>query len=285
VVAAIHPIQSSVLAGRRETTVMFLMTVALTLYYRRGIKPPRAAIILSVIGAMVAIPATGTYRGLAVDRDWRAVGQYRFVNNFKEYLNSASVLELRNAAALIEAARRSGSYQYGEGYWDQLVFRFVPAQWLGKEFKDSLMFHASAELAESELTKLYYDVPPGSTFTGMGDSFQQLGWLGCLFFAAMGAVYKTVFRASRQRNSIFAQLFYIQTATTAMRAVTNQTLDFLPGLVYCGIFLGLLFLYARDPARPIHRGRRNQNTRDVQCRSDRWAAAPASTGARSCSAE
>jgi hypothetical protein len=260
-VAAIQPIETSLFAGRREATVMFLMTLTLTLYYQRGIKPPRPAIMLFAIFAMLAIPATGTYRGLAAERDWQGVSQINLVDNFKNFMNQESILELRNAAVLIEATRRSGSYQYGEGYWDQLVFRFVPAQIFGKGFKDGLMFHPSDEPTQNELSKLGYEVPGGSTITGMGDSFQQLGWFGCLFFAGMGLLFKTLFRASRQTNAIFAQLFYIQIATSAMRAVTHQTLDFLPGVIYNVIFLGLLFLYARDSAPPAGKRRRKDRTR------------------------
>jgi hypothetical protein len=34
--------------------------------------------------------------------------------------------------------------------------------------------------------------------------------------------------------------------TSAMRAITHQTLDFLPGFLYNVIFLGALMWYARD---------------------------------------
>lgn len=258
--AVIHPIEASLLAGRREVTVLLLMTLVLTLYYQRGFKPPRLAIVLFLILAMLAVPATGTYRGLAQQKDWQGVSQINLVANFEEYLNQESILELRNAAFLIEVTRETGNYQYGEAYWDQLVFRFVPAQWLGKGFKNRLMFHPQDDSSQDEVSKIY-DIPVGSTITGMGDSFQQFGWFGCLFFAGMGWLFKNLFHASRQPNAIFAQLFYIQIGTSAMRAVTHQTLDFLPGLVYYAIFLGLLFLYARVPApRGVGR-RRNRNQR------------------------
>ncbi len=247
-VAAIHPLETSLLAGRREMTVLLLMTLALALFYQRGIKPPRAGIVFVVLVAMVFIPATGSYRALSGDRDWEGVRNIDLVDNFKRFLNQESVLELRHAAVVMEATRQSGIYYYGEGYWDQMVFRFVPAQILGKEFKDSLMFLPSDELTQNELAKLNYIMPTGSTLTGMADSFQQFGWLGCVFFAGMGLLFKNFFSASVQPNATFAQLFYIQIGTSAMRAVTHQTLDFLPGLTYYAIFLGLLSFYARVPS-------------------------------------
>jgi hypothetical protein len=258
VVAAIQPLQSTVLAGRREGTVMFLLTVSLTLYYYRGIKPPRLAILFAIVFAMLAIPATGTYRGIAAERDWKQVKQLDLVGNFKTFLNKESILELRNAALIMEVTQEAGDYEYGASYWDQLVFRFVPAQLVGKSLKSSLMFQRSDEHVQKELAKLGYELSSGSTITGMADSFQQFGWFGCLFFAGLGLFFNTLFRATQAPNPIFAQLFYILTATQAMRAVTHQTVDFLPGLVYNVIFLGLLWLYAREPlpGRAKRRGRR-----------------------------
>ena len=124
------------------------------------------------------------------------------------------------------------------------------------------MFQSSDERTQDELSKLGYDIPGGSTVTGMADSFQQFGWFGCIFFAALGLLFKTLFRATQQPNAVFAQLFYILIATSAMRAVTHQTLDFLPGMVYYAIFLGLLFLYAREPVSPTRkRGRKDGGRR------------------------
>jgi hypothetical protein len=267
VVAAIQPLQATVLTGRREATIQFLLTLALTLFYHRGTKPPRWAMVAVIIGAMLAIPATGTYRGLAAKGEWDQVRQMDLVANFRRYLTEESTLELRNAAVFIEGTRRSKAYELGKGYWDQLVFRFVPAQLLGKEFKESLMFLPTVDRIHDEVATLGYDISIGSTLTGMSDSFRQFGWFGCIFFALLGVVFKSLFRASQQPNAIFAQLFYIQVGTSAMRTVTHQTVDFLPGLMYYAIFLGLLFLYARErSARPgvRHLTRRPPATQPVE---------------------
>jgi cytochrome b561 len=272
-IGAIIPLQAAIYSGRRENTVQFFLTLALTLYYQKKIRPPRLAIVFAVLFAMLAIPATGTYRAIAAERNWSQVRQIDLVGNFENYLNSESILELRNAAMVMEATQHSGSYDYGAGYWDQLVFRFVPAQLLGKGFKDSLMFQSSDERTQNDLSNLGYAISGGSTITGMADSFQQFGWFGCVFFAALGLLFKTLFRATQQPNAVFAQLFYILIATSALRAVTHQTIDFLPGLVYYIIFLGLLFLYARAPVALVGRRGRNR-TPDIQ---PEGAALPAKT--------
>lgn len=246
IVAALPPLHTA-LVGRREATVQFALTLCLTVFFTRGVRPPRIAIAAVVTAAMLAIPATGTYRGLIAERDWKGVRQIDLIENFRVYLTEESILELRNGALLMEATAQTKHYEWGTGYWDQLVFRFVPAQWLGNEFKESLMFHPSDERLVDELLALGYQIPVGSTLTGIGDSFQQFGYFGCLFFAVLGVFFRSLWEATKRPNGLVAQLFYIQISTSAMRAVTHQTVDFLPGMIYQAIFLGMLALFAREP--------------------------------------
>jgi hypothetical protein len=249
-VGLVIPVQS-VIVGRRQAAVQLGLTILLGLYFGRGIRPPRMLIPAAAIVAMLAIPATGTYRALRAEGNWADIRQIDLVANFKDLLNHESVLELRNAAAVIEAVRRTGDYEFGAFYWDHLVFRFVPAQILGERFKKGLMIQPERGLVETGETQIGYKIPNGATLTGMGDSFQQFGWFGCLFFALMAMLFRGLLEATHNSGAIMARLFYMMACTSAMRSVTHQTADFLPGLVYHVIFLGIAFLYARQPLRGI----------------------------------
>ena len=213
---------------------------------------------------MLAIPATGTYRGLQSENDWAGIRQMSLLANFKDFVEQESILELRNGAMAIEAARKSNAYQHGVGYWNHLVFRFVPAQLLGSEFKESLMFKGNEETAGEAVRTIGYEIPIGSTITGMGDSFQQFGWFGCLFFLLLAVLFRSLFEAALKPGAIFAQLFYIVITTSAMRAITHWTLDFLPGFHYFALFLGAGYWYARErpaPARARERRHRSAGLR------------------------
>jgi hypothetical protein len=242
-VGSIVPVQS-IFFGRREPAALFALTVGLTLYFQLRVRPTRWLLMVAIVAAMLAIPATAMYRRLQLDNDWAGVRQIDLLENFGRFLNEESVLELRNAAMLIEATRRSGDYQYGAGYWNHLIFRYVPAQLLSNRFKDSLMVRPSAEGVERELSGMDYVNPIGSTVTGIGDSFQQFGYGGCLFFAAMASLFRRLWHSAVRPDALFAQLLYMQSCTCAMRAVTHWTLDFLPGLLYNAIFLGAAAIYA-----------------------------------------
>jgi hypothetical protein len=246
ILGALIPIQTVIFAGRRELAVVFALTLGLALFFQRRFIPPRSLVLGALVFAMLAIPTTGAYRRAMSAGSFADVREIDLLENFDRLLNEESILELRNAAMIMGAISHLGMYEYGTGYWDQLVFRFVPAQLIGSEMKEKLMFRTVDQHLDDELAGIGFQISTGSTVTGMGDSFQQLGYFGCLFFALMAVVYRSLWQASLHPNALFAQLLYILSMTSAMRAITHQTLDFLPGFLYNVIFLGALMWYARD---------------------------------------
>ena len=256
-IIAIYPPLKDALIGRRENTAILILSIVMALYYQRGKRPPRLAIAGALLFSMLAIPATMQYRSYAEKNNWEGVSQMNLIENFQRFLSEECVLELRNGAAMIESTRITGQYQFGKAYWNHIVFRFVPAQWVGESFKRSLMFNI-ADIAKSGGTDTGIQFHTGSTITGMGDTFQQFGWAGCLFFAFMGVLFKGLWRASFPKDALFARLMYMLSFTSGMRAVTHWTLDFLPGLFYFAIFMGLASFYARAP-----QGRLSARTRQL----------------------
>jgi len=252
IVGAIIPLLTIIKAGRREPAVMFGLTIVIGYYYNRGIKPSRFLIFGALFFALLAIPATGVYRGLAAQGELDKLMHFNWIQNFKDYFNKESVLELRNAAALIQTTKSFGDYEYGAGYWNQLIFRFVPAQIVGKDVKDSLLIGTALDGMLNDVTNFGHEFSTGSTLTGMGDAFRQFGWFGCLFFMFVAIIFRSYWLSSIQPNALFAQLLYLLICTSAMRAVTHQTLDFLPGFVYHFLFLwiGLWYAEERNPVTP-----------------------------------
>lgn len=243
------PLLKDVVIGRRENTAVLVLIIVMSFFYERRLQPSRLAIAAVLVFSMLAIPATNEYRVHANDDNWEGVGQMDLIENFERFLFQESTLELRNGAAVIESTRQSGNYQFGQGYWNHLVFRFVPAQLVGMEIKQSLMFVTDA--LSTGGTKTGIQFWRGTTMTGMGDAFLQFGWLGCLFFAFMGVLFKGMWQASLFPNAVFARLMYVMSFTSGMRAVTHWTADFLPGLLYFAIFLGIAGAYAAVPQRRL----------------------------------
>lgn len=263
VISTLSPLQAAIFAGRRENAAQLLLAIGLVFLFEKGLKPPRLLVAGLAVAAMLLIPATGTYRGIAASGEWEALKELDLVEDFQEFVNKESNLELRLAAVSIYSTQALNDYAYGIGYWDEMVWRFVPGQIVGVDLKRSLMFRrGAADLDESEMAARVATI--GTTQTGMADSFEQFGYFGALFFAVIAVFYKSIWLSATREGAVFAQLFYIGTVTSAMRAVTHQTSDWLPGVVYQLIFLSVLYVIAhkRTPrsdtfATPLRRIRQS----------------------------
>jgi len=247
IVAALVPVQAAVFYGRREPTVLFVLSLGMSLFFLKGKAAPRWLAVGTIVAAMFAIPATGQYRQLAKEDPLEALKQINFRERLAEYLDEDAISEVKNAAVYIAATEQSGDYQWGVGYWNRIVFRFVPAQFLGEGFKNALMIGGiERDPADFMEEHLGYRPSSGSTVTGLGDAFNQFGYFGCLFFAAVAYLFKNLWTAANHPEGTIAQILYIQITTTAMRSLTHQTIDFLPGFLYSAIFIGAVAFYARE---------------------------------------
>ena len=175
-VAAIIPLQVAIFYGRREPTALFLISLAMSMYFLKGKVVSRWLVLSSIIGSVFIIPAVGEYRKLSAENPFEAIKQIDFGEQAKEIFTEDAISEVKNATVLIAATQETDGYDWGAGYWNRIVFRFVPAQFLGKVFKDSLMIgDEQVDLGEFVENSVGYSVPGGSTFTGIGDTFYHFG--------------------------------------------------------------------------------------------------------------
>ena len=267
--SCVIPFTAALVYGRRETAALLILIIGMTLYFRLGIRPPRALITLVLVAAALFIPSTYEYRSSLAEGSEVVRSEIDFVENFKRFITEESILELRNAAFIIAATKASGSYEYGAAFWDELVSRYVPAQFVGAGVKSSLYILDSEDRAASQLFRYGYYIPDGSTITGIADSFLQFGWFGWVFFVFAGWFAKSLFEAAEAGHSLYAQLLYILSSTTFMRSVTHQVADFLPGVLFFVIFLCLAAWYADVRPNGRIRIRPAAATRQIADRSER----------------
>jgi hypothetical protein len=241
------PLVAAVFFGRREPTVLTALIIMLSLFFRKGVSPPRWVVLFGILAAGFLIPITSEYRMYAKDDGLMALTRFDPIQTLSDAYWNGKAGELSYAAHVIAATRETGEYGYGRGYWNTMVFRFVPAQIVGQDTKEGLM------LANPSTTQLVLPrrsgVTVGTTQTGLADSFSEFGYFGCLFFALVAVLFRNLWEAATRYRSTSAQLLYMVMLSSSMRAITHQTWDFLPALVYNGLFLGVVFLYAREPAR------------------------------------
>lgn len=241
--SAALPLQTIIFYGRREPTATFILTIGLCLYFWRRYVPHKWVIIVVIAIALLLIPLTAEYRYIAKTGNWSQLLNLRPVENFYRFIEEGEVLELKNAALLMDASVQTNQYGYGTEYWNKFVFRFVPAQFIGRDLKNALQI----KLPNYNLETLYnYSIPTGSTTTGIADAFVQFDYFGSLFFLLLGYLFKHLWVSAIYRHSIVSQLFYVSLVAPAMISVTHETVRFPPDLFFYYVFLGALIIYSRQ---------------------------------------
>lgn len=246
------PIYRAIFFGRREETFFILLAFPLALYFVYKRTLPKALAIFGIIFAIVVIFSISQYRSAIAEGRWDLVDQINPVEILQTTIteqNSESAFELRNAALLIDSTIKTGRYGWGTSYWDRLIFRFVPAQFLSPKFKKNLKFDiADYQVDRKELYKNYnYKSPLGATSTGIGDTFTQFDYLGSLVFALMAVFFKFLWHYAADNRNFVAQLAYILLSVKAMTALTHNTANFPADILYYALFSLPIILWARIP--------------------------------------
>ncbi|MEA5503154.1 hypothetical protein VB735_08550 [Halotia wernerae UHCC 0503] len=239
------PLISSIIVGRRQGTMTFIIIIGLSLYLVRRYVPPRVLVVTAIFMMTLIIPALGVIRGefwnLLFSGQWQQLSSV--IQGAFEFQQGGDILEMRNAALLMDAVERTGLYGYGSGWWDSIVFQYVPGQIVGQGFKESLKFNL---LDLDLLNKLYgYRVPTGSTITGIGDSFMEFSFLGFLIFGMIGYIFKTLWISSLYYQSTYSRLLYMGLVSPAMVGLTHGIGRFWQEGIFQVFFVSVAIYYSR----------------------------------------
>ncbi|MEQ8819530.1 MAG: hypothetical protein RLY93_04750 [Sumerlaeia bacterium] len=276
------PIRIVLLAGRREAAATLILTIALAFYFRRRVLPQRWMVIAAIAVAALAIPAIHHYRYAVQEKDWQHLTRVNVTIGIEEQMEKEH-LELRNAAMVYYMAREMGLRNYGLGYWDMMVFRFVPAQIVGIGTKASLMAN-TVKYPDILHDEYNYEIPNGTTITGVADTFLEFGLFGSLVFVLIAWCFRSLWAAAHRYESPLIQIFYIMLLGPSMRAVTHGTISFLPDLIYNVFFLGLIAFVSRKKVLsrttgsgviPLHVRQVQQRARASQAPAQRQSLKPA----------
>ena len=232
------------IAGKRASTAEFTFTILLSLYFGKGWKLPRTAMVALMVMMVLLMHSTGDYRALSKEHGTTAteiLTKIPLVRNVASITNNGG-LELKNAAFTIEAYHKTGDYDFGLIHWNALVTNFIPAQLLGNDVKQSLLINLP-----NVARKTYGYIPvTGTTATGLVDSFGSYWYFGCIKFFLVGILLRKIWNAAIL-NNLAAQLLYTLLIIKAMHVVSHSTQWFISPWVQMAIFLlpGLLWAQKR----------------------------------------
>ena len=202
------PFYHAIFLGKRSSAFLLIISICLSLYFVQRLLPLRSIAIAAIIFALIMNLNIREYRNMLITKDWQNINSIEFLGNANNYLSQGKILELRNAALMIDLTAKTGRLGWGTLYWDQLVFRFVPGQLIGRELKKKFQIKKSIE--GNHLLNAYgYRKPLGTTPTGIGESFTQFDYFGALLYAFSGILCKLLYLRALTWKTPFSRVLYI----------------------------------------------------------------------------
>lgn len=246
------------IAGRRAAMVELFLMILFALWFNRRWAPPRSTVIGAFIVGALVINSAGDYRGTMLGEDrasWSGAGveeilSIDFVGNLKRIVEGeAGGEEVRNAVLTIEATDRQLSFDYGLSTWNAFLHNYVPSQLVGTDFRTALTIDL-----EDEAYREFGHVPwPGTTPTGLADSFSSFWFIGAMKFFLIGYILSRWYRAANEGNFV-AQLVIMLTMGAALHAITHTTHHFFLVFIKLAAFTIPVLIYARVKRQSHHQG-------------------------------
>jgi hypothetical protein len=257
-----------IVGARRGSAMEFAFISLLTFAVARRKAIPAIVVVLLFVGGTLWSTAITNFR-IRDDRTFfEKVETASYIGDFLNVVHRGG-LEVRNGCDAIQYAYDNDSYDYGKVYWNQLVHSFFPAQIFGREAKEELKFDID-NLVE-KLNVRHGTV--GVAETGMAESFDSFGYLGCVNYLLMGFVMGRWYRRAFQ-GDLAAQLAYSTLITAALHTISHGTTWLLKEYIHMAIFSYPVLYFARKPAR-LAAGRAPRPRPQSSGAEPPWGVAPA----------
>jgi hypothetical protein len=242
VIGILYGLYIGVFLGRRTQVLYTLFVLGLPLFIHLKIKPSRIIVIGFLVMSFLIIPSIGQYREiLKTSKDTsqflnRLVTEMDFAKNLHDFYSFSESIELANAGNVINYSYSNSDYKFGADYWNEIVFRFIPAQFVGRKIKEGLRIKFASR---SVRQMSYRNYIPGSTITGIGDSFIQFDYFGSLFFLFLGMFMKRLWFTINETKNPFLEVLYSVLLIECLISLTHGTIWYLPGFLSAFIFLSI----------------------------------------------
>lgn len=247
-----------VMHGRRSDAIEFFVIVTLSLWFTRRWAPPRWIVISAVVIGVLVVNSIGDYRRTMLERDrttWTGAGiseilDIDYVGNLKRNFEEPGG-DVINAVYRIEAVDRSLKLDYWLSIYDAFINNLVPGQFVGRDFKQSLML----DIGTSNYGNSRHVPQVGSTETGLADAFASFWYFGLIKFFLIGLILSRWYKAA-MRGNVAAEIIVILVMYPALLSFAFDTNKFFLEFVSLALFLLPGLALARRKRMQFQSGRR-----------------------------
>jgi hypothetical protein len=253
--------------GRRGMLIELCLMVTLGVFFIKDYECPRWLFMSAFFLAMLLLPSAGNYR--QVMKGSRKITEVNVFENFA-YIHMKNAGELKNASYEVAAIKDLKAYDYGLFHWNEFIHNYVPAQIVGRDFKESLTvstvdfkdfmlenynfyYHHtggdSLNDVRQEARRRDVALPDyshnGTTSTGFKDAFQSFWYFGCLKFFFISLCMCFFFKRAKEGQFLF-QLLYMLLVVASLHSITHHTHFFVGQWPHMLVFLLPGLLWAKN---------------------------------------
>jgi hypothetical protein len=219
-----------ILHGRRADMMNLTAYIVIGLWFVRRITVPRWGMILGLICGLILINSIGTYRLILKNESiplMDRLEQASTANYIAPMLKTTaySGTEFNNYVYYLKIIEEKLTFDFGLMHWNLFIFNYVPAQFVGSNFKQMLMLPLKKieVFARNEYGHISHI---GATSTGYIDAFRSFWWLGFIKFLLIGWIMGFLYQKASS-GTFLGQLLYVFFLSSAMHSITHSTNDIL----------------------------------------------------------
>lgn len=249
-----------ILHGRRAEMMNMAAYIIIGLWFTRRISFPRWFVITGLLCGLLIINGIGMYRNLLHNESIPLLKRLHQAIT-ADYLTQVDKITQESGPEFInyiyfrQAIEDNLAFDFGLRHWNMFVFNYVPAQLVGKNFKNSLMMDLPNERAIT-YKEFGHIAVPGTTITGYFDAYASFGWLGFVKFFLIGLIMGKLYKHALQ-NNFLGQLLYLFFITSAMHAITHSTNQVLVRNWVYFFLLGYPILHIAKKKPTVHCNKHN----------------------------
>lgn len=218
---------TAALGGRRGIMMSLASYIFISLWFVRRFSLPRWMLCSGVLLGLALVNSIQTYRIIMDQSDTALTERLKQASSIDFTQGTESALEegggdFNNYIFLRQVVAEDFQYDYGLRHWNGMIFNFVPAQWVGRELKNTLMYPFSYNAFTTVSERYGHNFGVGSVTTGYYDAFASFGWLGFLKFGLVGWLMGMLYRHA-MKGDFLGMLLYVSFLSNAMHAISHGT--------------------------------------------------------------
>lgn len=265
--ATLQPLTRFLIFGRRSELLIFICIILLSLFFIKKIVIPKQFLLIGIMLGFVFGISVGQYRNIVTDynltfldllsnqaiaRITEGLTSVNWIDGITQSFSGEKSSEVKFAASAMEAIESDGGYGLGRGYWNKLIFSYIPAQFVGKELKESFYLLSPNVINLIQARFGFQTFRTGLTITCVGELFVEFWFFGSFIFCIISYFYKHLWTLANEYDDLIVQVFYCLMLPFCVVAIGSATSNLLSQVVYNYAAMIPVVLYSRFDKKVVY---------------------------------